>query len=47
MRRKDGSVEFDREWNDYKFGFGSLTGEFWSGYYDCYILLSIISDLFV
>ncbi|KAK2143000.1 hypothetical protein LSH36_888g00003 [Paralvinella palmiformis] len=31
MRRKDGSVEFDREWNDYKFGFGSQTGEFWSG----------------
>ncbi|KAK2142999.1 hypothetical protein LSH36_888g00002, partial [Paralvinella palmiformis] len=31
MRRMDGSVEFDREWNDYKFGFGSLTGEFWSG----------------
>ena len=31
MRRKDGSVEFDKDWNDYKFRIGSLTGEFWSG----------------
>jgi len=27
----DGSVNFDREWEEYKNGFGSLTGEFWAG----------------
>ncbi|KAK2162811.1 hypothetical protein LSH36_91g05012 [Paralvinella palmiformis] len=30
-RREDGSVNFDREWDDYKFGFGFLAGEFWAG----------------
>ncbi|KAK2138812.1 hypothetical protein LSH36_2386g00016 [Paralvinella palmiformis] len=30
LRRKDGSVNFDREWENYKFGFGSLEGEFWA-----------------
>ena len=47
MRRMDGLVEFDREWNDYKFGFGSPTGEFWSGYYDFYILFYLISNLII
>ena len=32
-RREDGSVNFDREWDDYKFGFGFLAGEFWAGRY--------------
>ena len=31
QRRKDGSVDFDRDWVDYEDGFGSLTGEFWYG----------------
>ena len=31
QRRKDGSENFHRTWQEYEIGFGSLTGEFWFG----------------
>ncbi|XP_062559107.1 angiopoietin-related protein 2-like [Armigeres subalbatus] len=31
QNRLDGSTNFNRSWNDYKFGFGSLQREFWLG----------------
>jgi len=31
LRRKDGQVEFNRTWEEYKKGFGYFDGEFWFG----------------
>ena len=31
QRRENGTVDFNRRWNLYQFGFGQVEGEFWLG----------------
>ncbi|XP_041377007.1 slit homolog 3 protein-like [Gigantopelta aegis] len=31
LRRYDGAVNFNKTWNEYKYGFGELSGDFWWG----------------
>ena len=44
LKRQDGSVDFYRNWTDYKSGFGNLKGEHWLGLDNMYHLTHQSSD---
>ena len=41
LKRQDGSVDFYRNWTDYKNGFGYLEGEHWLGLDNMYLLTNL------
>ena len=41
QRRKDGSVDFNREWNEYERGFGDVEGDYWLGLSSLHQLLQL------
>ena len=44
LKRQDGSVDFYRNWTDYKSGFGDLEGEYWLGLDNMYLLTNLSGD---
>ena len=44
LKRQDGSVDFYRNWTDYKNGFGNLDGEYWLGLDNMYLLTNLSGD---
>ena len=44
LKRQDGSVDFYRNWTDYKNGFGNLEGEHWLGLDNMYLLTNLSGD---
>lgn len=47
QRRFDGSLDFYRDWNSYKVGFGNLTAGFWLGNDNIHVLTSIGSQILI
>ncbi|XP_054898565.1 microfibril-associated glycoprotein 4-like isoform X1 [Poeciliopsis prolifica] len=47
QRRMDGSVNFYRPWNQYKFGFGNAAGEYWLGLENVFHLTKRRSELLI
>ena len=41
QRRKDGSVDFNRRWNEYERGFGNIHGDYWLGLAPLHQLLQL------
>ena len=41
QRRTDGSVDFNRGWNDYERGFGNIDGDYWLGLTSLHQLLQL------